>query len=138
MLADGMVVEMDEVVVVVKVVESEAEETDVGDGGGSQTAATGAGCWVLSAMRTRAWVRALVVCARFSWCPVCVPVLVLWVLSCVVRGHLVEASRLRGQVGYLQRVDLSSKTCGCACCRHSRVSEKHCWMPGMSSSMRWG
>ena len=84
-----MVVAVDEVVVVVVVVESEAEEKDAGDGGGSWTAGAGAGCWVLRLMRTRVPVRASGVCARFSWCPACVPVLVLWVLSCVVRGGVV-------------------------------------------------
>ena len=155
-LDEDVVVEVDEVVVVVEVVESEAEETDVGDGGGSRVelevegtdmahpggsrmAGAGVGCWVLWAMRKRVRVRASGVCARFPWCPVCVPVLVLWVVSCVVRGGVVELSRLRAQVGYPGGgVHFSSRTCGCAWWRHSRVPKKHCWMPGMSSSVRWG
>ena len=60
-----VVSEVDEVVVVVEVVELGAEETDVGDGGGSRTAGAGAGCWVLWAKRTRVWVWASSVCARF-------------------------------------------------------------------------
>ena len=45
----GQLVEQlaDEVVVVVDAVELEAEERDVGDGGGSRVAGAGAGCWVL-------------------------------------------------------------------------------------------
>ena len=100
MLDEDVVVEMDEVVVVVQVVESEAEETDVGDSGGFRTVGAGAGCWVLWAMRTRVQVRASGVCARFPWCPVCVPVLMLSVVSCVVCGGVMELSQLRGQVGY--------------------------------------
>ena len=63
---DGAVV-VDELVVVVEVVESEADERAVGDGGGPWAAGAGVGCWVLRVMRTRVWVRALGVCARFSW-----------------------------------------------------------------------
>ena len=135
---DDVLVEVDQVVVLVEVVGSEAEETDLGDGGGARTAGAGAGCWVVWAMRTRAGVRASGVCARFLWCPVCLPVLVLSVVSCVVRGGVVEWVRLRGQIGYPGGVHFSSGTCGCACWRHSRVPKKHCWMPGLSSSVRWG
>ena len=99
-LDEYLVVELDEVVVVVDVVESEAEETDVGDSGGSQTAGAAAGCWVLWAMRTRVRVRPSDVCACFPWCPVCLPVPVFRVVSCVVRGGVLELSQRRGQVGY--------------------------------------
>ena len=92
---EDLVVAADEVVVVVEVMESEAEEKDVGDGGWSWTAGTGAGCWVLWIMRTRVRVRASGVCARFPWRPACMPVLVLWVVSCVVRGGVVALFRLR-------------------------------------------
>ena len=66
-LDEDAVVEVDEPVVVLKVVGSEAEETDVGEGGGSRTAGVQAGCCVLWAMRSRARVRAAGVCARFPW-----------------------------------------------------------------------
>ena len=46
-LDDDVVVVADEVIVVVEDVESEAEESDVGDSGGSCAAAAGVGCWVL-------------------------------------------------------------------------------------------
>ena len=46
-LDEDVVVVADEVVVVVEVVESEAGERDVGDGGGSWVAGLGVGCWVL-------------------------------------------------------------------------------------------
>ena len=46
-LDEDVVVVADEVVVVVNVVELDAEETDVGDGRGSRAAGAGAGCWVL-------------------------------------------------------------------------------------------
>ena len=55
----------DEVVVVVEVVESEADETAVGDGGGPWASSAGTGCWVLQVARTRGRVRAPGVCARF-------------------------------------------------------------------------
>ena len=89
---EGVVVEVDEVVVVVQVVDSEAEETDVGD--------AGAGCWVLWARRVRVRVRVSDGCARFPWCPVCVQVPVPWVVSCVVCGVVVELSWMRGLVSY--------------------------------------
>ena len=63
---DGVVV-VDEVVVVVEVVESEAEERAVGDGGGPWASGAGVGCWVLRVARTRVRVRAPGVCARFPW-----------------------------------------------------------------------
>ena len=85
-LDEDVVVVADEVVVVVEVVESEAEGKDVGDGRGSWTVQAGAGCLVLWVIRTRMRVRASGVCVRFPWCPACVLVLVLWVVSCVVRG----------------------------------------------------
>ena len=77
MLDEDVVVEADEVGVVVEVVESGAEEMDVGDGRGPLKG--GDGRWLLGpvAMRTRVRVRALGVCARFPWCRVCVPLLVL-------------------------------------------------------------
>ena len=58
---------VDEVVVVVEAVESEAGERAVGDGGGPWAAGAGEGCWVLRVVRTRVWVRAPGVCARFPW-----------------------------------------------------------------------
>ena len=64
---EDVVVVVDEVVVVVEVVESEAEERAVGDGGGPWAAGAGVGCWVLRVVRTRVWVRAPGVCARFPW-----------------------------------------------------------------------
>ena len=66
-LDEDVVVVADEVGVVVDVVESEAEERAVGDGGGPWAAGAGVGCWVLRVMRTRVRVRALGVCARFPW-----------------------------------------------------------------------
>ena len=87
---------VDEVVVVVEVVESEAEDNDGGEAGGSWAAGAGAGCWILWVMRTRVWVRASGLCARFPWCPACVLVLVLWVESCVVRGGVLVLSWLYG------------------------------------------
>ena len=62
-----MVVVVDELVVVVEVLESEAEERAVGDGGGPWAAGAGVGCWVLRVVGTRVRVRAPGVCARFSW-----------------------------------------------------------------------
>ena len=47
MLDEDVVVVADEMVVVVEVVESEAEERAVGDGGGPWAAGAGVGCWVL-------------------------------------------------------------------------------------------
>ena len=58
---------VDEVVVVVEVVESEAEERALGDGGGPWASGAGVGCWVLRVLRTRVRVRAPGVCARFPW-----------------------------------------------------------------------
>ena len=46
------------------------------------------------------WFRASGVCACFPFFPVCVPVLMLWLVSCVVRGGFVELFRLRRQVGH--------------------------------------
>ena len=66
-LHEDVVVVVDEVVVVVEVVGSEVEERAVGDGGGSWAAGAGVGCWVLRVARTRVWVRAPRVCARFLW-----------------------------------------------------------------------
>ena len=85
---------------VLEVVGSEAEETDVGEGGGFRTAGTAAGCFVLWARRVRVWVRASSVCALSPWRPVCVLVPVPWVVSCVVCGGIVESSWLRGSLGY--------------------------------------
>ena len=122
----------------VEVLETEAEETDLWDGGGSRTAGAGAGCLVLWANRASARVRASEVSVPFPWCSACVPFLVLCVESCVVPGGVVDLSRLRGQVGYPAVVYFSSKTCRCACWRHLMVPKNHCWMPGMSSSVSWG
>ena len=94
-LDEDVVLVADEVLVVVEVVESEAGETGVGDGGGSRAAGAGAGCWVLLVMKTRVRVRATGLCAHCPWFPACVPVLVLWVVACVVRGGVVALSWLR-------------------------------------------
>ena len=94
-LDEDVVLVGDEVVVVVEVVESEAEERDVRDDGESRAAGAGAGCWVLCARRTRVRGPASGVCARFPCCPACLLVLVLWVVSCVGVG-VVALSRLRG------------------------------------------
>ena len=116
-LDENVVVEVDEVVVVEEMMQSEPEEPEVGYGGGSpvwsevggtdvadsrgsRTGGAGAGCWVLWAIRTRVWVRASGVCARFSWSPLCVPVLVLWLVPCLVCGAVLELSWLCGQAGY--------------------------------------
>ena len=64
-LDEDVVVVGDEVVVVVEVVESEAEERAVGDGGGPWASGAGLGCWVLQVARTRVRVWAQGVCARF-------------------------------------------------------------------------
>ena len=69
-LDEGVVVEMNEVVVVVEVAEWEAEETNLRDGAGCRTAGVGVDCLVLWAMRVGLWVRAPGVCARSPWCPV--------------------------------------------------------------------
>ena len=154
---EGVVeVEVDEVVVVVEVgeseaeetdvgdggrswVESEAEKTDVGDGGGSRTAGSGAGCLVLWARRVRMRIWASGVCARFWWRPVCVQVPVPWVVSCVVCGGVVELPWMRGFLSYSGGgVHVSSTTCGSDCWRQGRVPKQHRWMPGISSSVRWG
>ena len=67
MLDEDAVVVVDEVVVVVEVVESEAEKRAVGDGGGPWASGAGVGCWVLQVARTRVQVWAPGVCARFPW-----------------------------------------------------------------------
>ena len=90
-----MVVAAAEMVVVVEVVESEAEETDVADGGGSRTMEAGAGCLVLWVTRRRLRVRALADCERCPCCSACVPVPGLWVVSCVARGGVVALCPLR-------------------------------------------
>ena len=64
---EDVVVVVDEMVVVVRVVESEAEGRAVGDGGGPWASSAGVGCWVLQVVRTRVRVRAPGVCARFPW-----------------------------------------------------------------------
>ena len=60
-----MVAVVDEVVVVVEVVESEAEERAVGDGGQPWASGVGVGCWVLQVARRRVRVPAPGVSARF-------------------------------------------------------------------------
>ena len=62
---DEELVVVDGVVVVLEVVESEAEERAVGDGGGPWASGAGVGCWVLQVARTKVRVRAPAVCARF-------------------------------------------------------------------------
>ena len=66
-LDQDVVVVVDEVVVVVEVVESEAKERAVGDGRGPLAAGAGVGCWVLRVLRRRVQVRAPGVCARLPW-----------------------------------------------------------------------
>ena len=66
-LDEDVAVTVDEVVVVVEVVESEAEERAVGDGGGPWASGAGLGYWVLQVARTRVLVPAPGVCARFPW-----------------------------------------------------------------------
>ena len=61
---EDMVVVVDEVFVVVEVVESEAEERAVGDGGEPWASGAGVGCWVVQVARARLRVRAPGVCAR--------------------------------------------------------------------------
>ena len=91
--------------------ELEAEGTDFRDRGGSRMAEGAAGCCVLWARRVQMWVWASGVCARFPWCPVCMLVPVLWVVSCVVHGRVVESSWLPGAVIYQGEVHVSSRTC---------------------------
>ena len=66
-LDEDVEVVLDEVVVVVEVMESEAEERAVGDGGGPWASGAGVGCWVLQVARTRVRVWVPGVCARFPW-----------------------------------------------------------------------
>ena len=66
-LDEDVLVVVDEVVVMVKVVESQAEGRAVGDGGGPWALGAGVGCWVLQVARARVRVRAPGVCARFLW-----------------------------------------------------------------------
>ena len=68
----------------------------MGDGLGSRTAGSAAGCWILWAMRIRVRFGASGTCMCFPWCPVCVQGLVLWVVSCVVRTGVVELPPMRG------------------------------------------
>ena len=58
---------VDEAVVVLEGVESEAVERAVGDGGGPWAAGAGVGCWVLRVVRTRVRVQAPGMCTRFLW-----------------------------------------------------------------------
>ena len=104
-LDEDVVVVVDEVVVVVEVVESEAGERAVGDGGGTWAWGAGLGCWVLQVARTRVRVRAPGVCARFPWLPV------------RAGAGVAALSRLRGQVGYPGGGHICSRTCGCVCWR---------------------
>ena len=66
-LDEDVVVVMDEVVVAVEVVKSEAEERAVGDGGGPWASGAGVGCWVLRVGGMSVRVRAPGVCTRFPW-----------------------------------------------------------------------
>ena len=65
MLDEDVAVVVGELVVVVEVVESEAERRAVGDGGGPWASGAGVGCWVLREVRTRVQVRAPGVRSRF-------------------------------------------------------------------------
>ena len=104
-LDEDVVVVVDEVVVVLEVVESEAEERAVGDGRGPWASGACVGCWVLQVARTRVRVRAPGVCARFPRRPVR-----------AVAG-VVALSGLCGHVGYPGGVHTCSRTCGCVCWR---------------------
>ena len=66
-LDEDLVVVVDEMVVVAEVLESEAEERVVGDGGGPWASGAVVGCLVLRVAKTRVRVRAPGVCARFPW-----------------------------------------------------------------------
>ena len=66
-LDEDVVVVVDEVVLVVEVVGSEAEKRAVGDIGGPWASGAGVGCLVLRVVRTRVRVRAPGVCARLPW-----------------------------------------------------------------------
>ena len=66
-LDEDVVVVVDEVVAVMEVVESEAEERAVGDSGRPWAAGAGVACWVLQVVRTRVRARKPDVCARFPW-----------------------------------------------------------------------
>ena len=66
-LDEDVVVVVEELVVLVEVVESEAQERAVGDSGGPWASGAGVGCRVLQVARTRVRVRAPGVCARFPW-----------------------------------------------------------------------
>ena len=63
---EDVVVVVDEVFVVVEVVESEAEERAVGDGGGPWALGAGVRCCILQVARTR--VRAFSLVTRACWC----------------------------------------------------------------------
>ena len=101
-LDEDVVVVVNEVVVAVEVVESEAEERVVGDGGGPWSSGAGVGCWVLRVVRTRLRVRAPGVRVAFPG-DLCVLVLVWWrCLGCVgtwvTRGVFKICSGTRGCV----------------------------------------
>ena len=96
---------VDEVVVVVEVVESGAEERAVGDGRGPWASGAGVGCWVLQVARMMMQVRAPGLCARFSW----------WAVR--AGAGVAALSRLRGHVGYPGGGHICSRTCGCVCWR---------------------
>ena len=89
-LDEDVVVVVDEVVLVVDVVESEAEERAVGDSGGPWASGVGVECWVLRVVRTRVRVRAPGVCARF---PLVTCACLCWC------GGIVSAVRARGLPG---------------------------------------
>ena len=113
--------------VVAEVVELEAEETDMGDGGGSQVDPEVKWTDVGDGQGSR----------TAGAGAVCVRVLVPWVVSCVVCGGVGELSCMRGFVSYPGEVHYSSRTCRFDCWRQSRVPKKHRWMPGMYSPVRW-
>ena len=104
-LDEDVPVVVDEVVVVVEVVDSDAEERSVGDGGGPWASGAGVGCWVLQVARTmvRVWARG--VPARFPWSPV------------RAGAGVAALSRLCGHVGYPGGGHICSRTCRCVCWR---------------------
>ena len=66
-LDEDVVVVVDEFVVVLEVVEAEAEERAVGDSGAPWASGAGVGCWVLQVARTRVRARAPGLCGFFPW-----------------------------------------------------------------------
>ena len=135
-LDERVVVEMDEVVVVVEVVESEAQEMDVAGGGGSwveseveemklgygrgcQMAGAGVGCWVLLGRPWLVWVAAcarlvlsdmVVLSCRAAWAG-----FILWV-HCYVVCLLAVPRCGCGVLGHLAPVHRCARSVCCVAC----------------------